>query len=369
MKIAQVVYGIAGGGAPNLALSLLEELTKRGHEVHLICVNIPYNNEKESTVIETLNNKGVKTFRLGRKPGRIHLIGILKLIRLMYTEKYDIIHSHLLFPDLYSGIANLCFFNRAKHVITVHNSIPYHSNFVIKTIFRKSNFVRCSPAISPINSVIKDRTIVNGINLKSFEPKYEQKYFRKELNLTEDDFIIVSIGNLRPQKNQILGLELISYLINSYQIKNIHYVICGHGPEEQNLKRKSIELDIHKNVHFVGLRNDVSNILSECNLFVNFSLWEGLPLAVIEAYASGITVLLSPIDEHKVIYKNVSESYLTENLNVESFALSILSIYKNNKANNHELTSVERVDFLRNYSVEECTNSYENLFKMLKMNK
>jgi len=97
----------------------------------------------------------------------------------------DIVHSHLLLPDIYCAIVKtFCFTMKFKHVITLHNTILSHNKFLIRTIFRKSTFVKCSPAIKDIGSIKKESTIANGINTDNFIPNVKNKFdLRSELNI------------------------------------------------------------------------------------------------------------------------------------------------------------------------------------------
>jgi len=367
MKIAEIVYGIAGGGAPNVALSLTEQLQKKGHTIHFIRINIPYNNEKEKTIVNELDNKGIKHFILNRKPKKIGLLSIYQLYRIFKKEKYDIIHSHLLIPDIYSAIVGIFLIKKPIHVITVHNTVPYHKSILLKTIFRKSVFVKCSPAIKEIGSLKKENVIPNGINFEKFTPNNNigGKNIRKKLNLNENSKVLVSIGNLRKQKNQIVGIEMMDILINRLEYKNIYYLICGHGDEENNLKNKVAELNLTNHIHFLGLRNDIPDILRECDYFFNFSLWEGLPLAVIEAFASGITTILSPIAEHKAITSGISHCYIVDENTPESFASTLKKLIKDQTILSHSEVFKQRESVLKTYSIKSFSDSYEKLFMSL----
>jgi glycosyltransferase involved in cell wall biosynthesis len=364
MKIAEIVYGFAGGGAPNVALSLSQELLLNNHTIHLIRVNIPYNNKKEEIIITDLENKGVKHFILNRKPTTIGFRSIFKLYKIFKKEQYDIVHSHLLIPDIYSAFVNLFLKNKFHHIITVHNTIPYHKYILLKTIFRNSTFVKCSKAIHDIGSIKREFVIENGINIEKFKPyNILQSNNRTSLQLDENCVLILSVGNLRRQKNQIIGIEMMNEIINIKKNENIHYLICGKGEEEKRLRDKVIELNLKNHVHFLGLRDDIPAILNESNFFINFSLWEGLPLAVIEAFASGITTILSPINEHFSISSEIFQCYIVKNNSPESYAATLESLIFNKTNLSHEDIFLKRETALNVYSSKFFANSYEKIFE------
>lgn len=370
MKICQVVYGIAGGGAPNVALSLLKSLSENGHEIHLVRLNVPYNNEKEKSELEKLHSQGIKTFILNRRPGQFTITSLIELRKIIRNEKYDVIHSHLLLPDIYSAIAYLTSRNKATHFITVHNTLSYHKKIFLSTVFYKSVFVRCSHAIRMINSKISDYVIPNGIDIEKFRPDNPQnKDIRNELGISEDCVLIVSVGNLRIQKNQIAGIEMMNALVNNDKLNNIHYLICGEGSESKKLAQLVLNYNVSNNIHFLGLRNDIPSILKSSDFFVNFSKWEGLPLAVIEAFASGISVILSPITEHLTIGKNVNRCFIAQNFKGDSFAKIIKEnlAYLDDSSNLETFSSREKI--LESYSMKSFSEAYENLYLEYTRNK
>ena len=364
MKIAQITYGIGGGGAPNVAISLVKKLVKKNHIVHLIRVNQNYDNIIEKEILEKLNNNKINNFILNRKPKTFGFKSVYKLYKILKKEEYDIVHSHLLIPDIYSALVRFFLPNKFQHIITVHNSIPYHKNILLKTIFFKSIFVRCSPAINKIKSIKDDHVIPNGINLKKFNPiNFSKIKIKEELNIDSNCILIVSVGNLRAQKNHIIGIKMMNNFVNKQKQKNIHYIICGDGEEKINLKNKVSDLNLDSNIHFLGIRKDIPQILYESDFFVNFSKWEGLPLAVIEALSSGIISVLSPIAEHQKIASKMPKCYMPELNDAKSFTKIFEKLISNNSSLTHEFILKQRTPLLKNYSLDSFSNSYEKLYK------
>ena len=365
MKIAQVIYGFAGGGAPKVAISLTEELIKLNYKVDIIRVNISYNNSIEENTITNLKRLNVSNFILNRKPGSFGFKSIIQLIKLINKEKYDIVHSHLFVPDLYTALAKYFIKDRFVHIITVHNTVSYHSRLLIKTLFNNSYFVRCSPAINKINSKKIEYVVSNAVNINSYSPKkkYKTKNIKEELGLPASCKLVVSVGNLRIQKNQIAGIHMMKHLIDDFKIVNVHYLICGHGTEEESLRKISKELNLSKNIHFLGLREDIPHILNTSDVFFNFSKWEGLPLAVIEAFTSGITTILSPIKEHKVIAVGLYENFITEGFDGESFALALKTKLEANDSISHFDVYKLRQNQIKQYSLKYFSREYIKIYE------
>lgn len=107
---------------------------------------------------------------------------------------------------------------------------------------------------------------------------------RLQLGLKETDIIVVSAGDLNPNKNNRVIIESFSFI----EDKNIHYAICGTGMLEQELKQLAKELGVADNVHFLGYRKDMPEILASSDIFVMPSFREGVPRAIMEAMDLGL---------------------------------------------------------------------------------
>ena len=135
-----------------------------------------------------------------------------------------------------------------------------------------------------------------GIDLKKFNVGYvnkEQK--RKEIGVSADDFVLLSVGELIPRKNHEVVIRALSVLKQLDKLNHIEYVICGRGAYETDLKKLAEGLDVADHVHFLGYRNDISEICNCADLFVFMSHQEGLPVALMEAMACGLPAVCSNI--------------------------------------------------------------------------
>ena len=121
----------------------------------------------------------------------------------------------------------------------------------------------------------------------------EQK--RKEIGVSADDFVLLSVGELIPRKNHEVVIRALSVLKQLDKLNHIEYVICGRGSYEADLRKLAEGLDVADHVHFLGYRNDISEICNCADLFVFMSHQEGLPVALMEAMACGLPAVCSNI--------------------------------------------------------------------------
>lgn len=134
-----------------------------------------------------------------------------------------------------------------------------------------------------------------GVDTQKFGAAIDRAKKRAELGLQEDDFALLSVGELIPRKNHQVVLRALSELQKSGKLENTVYLICGRGVLREQLESLARELDISKVVRFLGYRNDISEICAACDLFVFMSKQEGLPVALMEAMACGLPCVCSKI--------------------------------------------------------------------------
>lgn len=131
-----------------------------------------------------------------------------------------------------------------------------------------------------------------GIDTESYKNTQVNKEILKEkLGLNKTDVVCISMGDLIKRKNYKTAIEAI-YKTNN---KNIHYLICGKGPEEKKLKMLCKKLNIVNQIHFLGFRSDIKELLKISDIFLFTTLQEGMPRSMMEAMSSGLPCISSKI--------------------------------------------------------------------------
>lgn len=131
----------------------------------------------------------------------------------------------------------------------------------------------------------------NAIDVNNFGNIKWRNEVREELRIPSDCTVIGTVGNLREVKNQLFLIDIFSKFIKIH--KNSYLVIVGDGPLKQKIIDKIKLLNLEEYIFLLGARNDVPRILMSFDIFTLPSLYEGLPGAVVEAQASGLSCLIS----------------------------------------------------------------------------
>lgn len=149
-----------------------------------------------------------------------------------------------------------------------------------------------------------------GVNLDRFAPDSEtRQQWREKLGLVESDIALLTAGELHKGKNQQMVIRALRKANNPHY----HYFICGKGEEEANLKDLAAKCGLEKQVHFLGYRKDIAEIMCACDIFVFLSLREGLSRALMEAMASGMPVVCTNIRGNVDLIENGKGGFVVQN--------------------------------------------------------
>ena len=161
-----------------------------------------------------------------------------------------------------------------------------------------------------------------GVDLKRFAGSREEG--RKLLGIPEDEFVLLSVGELSIRKNHRLALEALAKLRDI----PFRYVLVGRGEKLEQLKALAEELQIADRVMFTGYRNDVAKIFPAADVFFFPSIQEGLPVALMESMCAGIPAIVGKIRGNTDLIEGEKEG-LYMDLTPDSAAAAIRRLYEN----------------------------------------
>ncbi len=152
---------------------------------------------------------------------------------------------------------------------------------------------------------------------------------RKELNISDECFVIGHVGRFNKQKNHTFLVEVFNK-IKKESNKEVKLALVGIGPLEDSIKEQAKKLGVYSDIIFLGQRDDVNELMSAFDLFILPSLYEGLPLVGVEAQASGLRCVLS--------------SEITKELNILTSLNTFISLDENVKKWEKEIMKKKTFD-------------------------
>lgn len=301
---------------------------------------------------------------------------------LIQREQYDIIHCNTPIGGLLGRLAgNKC---KVKKVIyQVHGFHFYEGapklNWMLYYPIEKW-LARYTDALVTINTedyefakkklkFRRDGNIyyVPGVGIDSkiflandFETKSAK---RKELGVPEDAMLLISAGELNENKNNSVIIDAMALCEN----KNIHYILCGVGPLEQELKFLATEKGVVDRVHFLGFRSDMKELLLASDVFVMPSFREGLSRSIMEAMATGLPCVVSKIRGNVDLVEENVGGYLCTPGDTCGFAGALDKLASDDALRKSmSLANLERIKkFDLSVVIDQMTQIYKDEFKGL----
>ena len=170
-----------------------------------------------------------------------------------------------------------------------------------------------------------------GIDLNKFNVGHIDKAKkRREIGVSTDDFVLLSVGELSPRKNHEVVIRAMSVLKNNDKLNKLEYMICGRGNYETELRKIAQDLNVIEHVHFLGFRADIAEICNCADLFIFMSHQEGLPVALMEAMACGLPAVCSDIRGNTDLIEDQKTGLIADNT-PEAVAKAIVEVRQNNE--------------------------------------
>ena len=185
-----------------------------------------------------------------------------------------------------------------------------------------------------------------GINTADLAPKTEDATIkidkRKELGLSQEDTVMLSVGELNKNKNQEILLRAMAQLGR----KDLHYVVAGRGNLKGHLEELAQELGISGQLHLLGFRTDAKELFKMADFFAHPSFREGLSVAVMEAMASGLPIICSEIRGNIDLIKNNEGGFLFRPAELDTACQALKNMLECSNRNSMGLYNLKKAEEL-----------------------
>ena len=271
---------MARGGAETLVAQLSIKLRQRGHDTQIVSMLQP------TAFTQELATAGVP----------LHAPGLLRIPALVRDLRPQILHCHMFHANIAGRLLRIAL--PVPVVISTLHSIAESGRQTNKIrtrdlAYRFTNAL-CRRVVA-VSQAVADRhqsagavsdaaVIPNGIDTERFRPNPQARSrVRRELGLADDQFVWIAAGRLMWKKNYPVLMEAFR------QCGRGTLLVAGEGPDEQQLRAVAPPRTV-----FLGLRSDLADLYNAADAFVMTSVIEGLPLALLEAGATGLPCIAIP---------------------------------------------------------------------------
>lgn len=364
--LVYVTNSLDPGGAEKLVVEM--SLAFDGEfRVHVLCLDRP------GLWAADLQRRGIPVHCLARRPG-LDLRLPLKLARALKGCRADIVHAHQCTPWFYSALSRLLY-RKPRLLIEEHGrEYPEVDNrgrqFVNRLLIR-----RLTHRFVAVSEDMKQRlrrfeglegediqVIYNGVALERRLGQEERESLRRDLGFAAGDFVVGTIGRFDPVKN--LSMLVRSLAAARASAPRMRGLLVGDGPELAAVRALTAELGISDAVVFPGYRPDARRLVQCLDLFVLSSFSEGASIALLEAVAAGIPVVVTDVGGNVEIVVHDETGWIVPSGSEEALSAAIVRA-----AGDPELCARLTVAGLRRleqrFTFDQMLSSYREVYEAL----
>lgn len=351
MKILHISRSMGQGGAQKIVYQLCKD-----------------NLQEEQVVlsaggyfVEDLKRCGIRHYTIPDMESKnpITVIRILLTIwRVVRKENIDILHTHHRMAAFYARIISAV--TGLPHMYTAHN-VFFDKKKLVRFSLDKAHIVAVGNGVkknlTSFYSIEEDKITVirNTIEIKkSGIPNALLDELAKEHKI-----LIGTIGRLSKQKGMDIFLSCIEKITKKYP--DAIGIIIGDGEERNPLQQEAKRTGIFEHTIFLGYQKDVLDLISQLDIVVLASRWEGLPLTPIEVFSQGKTIVASNIDGNNEIIQDGFNGYLCKTENVDDFVRKIEELICDISTRKRLERNAQKT-FLNEFSYKAFISAYQQIY-------
>jgi glycosyltransferase involved in cell wall biosynthesis len=298
--LAELAGSAAYGGGERYLELLFDRLDRRRYRAMLIC-------PEPGPFVGRMKERGVETHLVHLAP-LLNPLALWRLTRLLRRERVTILQTHGARANFYGRIAG-CLAGVPVIISTVHNSLKDYEVSLLTRWFYIAALRLTLPLVHRIicvsNSNRRDQidecpaaaakahTVYNGVDPSAFPSQPNRLKVREEIGIVSGP-VLVMIARLAEAKGHRFLLQALPSVIKAWP--NLCCVFVGDGELREHLQCLAIELAVERSCCFLGVREDIADILAAADVVVLPSLSEGFPFVLLEALAMGCPVVASRVN-------------------------------------------------------------------------
>jgi len=363
MKILHIIPSLHGGGAEKFCIDLCNEMSKQ-HDVTICSL---FDVSEDMFMAKALSPR-VKVITLNKKLG-LDIKIFFKLFWLISRGNFDVVNTHLR-ALVYSIFAILFAKNSFFH--TVHSMADKETSKINRNLYKiLFQYFKVAPvAISKmVSDSIKaeygqqyDICIENGVNKPLTTSKYDD--VQKEISSYKPNAstkVFITIGRLVSEKNHIMLINVVNKLIE--EGNDLLLLIIGDDPVSGKPMKQQLEQYKSKRIIFLGIKENVADYLLCSDVFCLSSLYEGLPITLLEAMSLGVITVCTPAGGIVNVIHDGENGWLSDDLSEEAFYKAIRKYLSANEDTRKKMSFNAKQSYDEKYNIVQTSNNYINLYR------
>ncbi|MEL7197058.1 MAG: glycosyltransferase family 4 protein [Pseudomonadota bacterium] len=360
MKICSVINSLTSGGAEVLVGGLSAEFARSGDHSLVVALcdaeTVGNSKETESRMAREIKAAGGTFVSLGLSAQRSPIEGAVAMRKALKEFAPDIVHAHTVraLPMLALGRI------KAPRVLTHHNTRLPFSPKMFRVFDRLTRtYVAIGADVEDVLSQHVNRPIVRIPNAagRSFAQGEKRKRVQSHPH-------ILSVGAISEQKNYPLLIETAKALKASNPDHPLpKFQIAGGGADLEKLRSQVVSEELKDMVEFLGERSDVPDLMRRSDLYLNVSLYEGMPITLLEAMASGLPIIATDVPGNCELVIDDENGLKAPLGDPNAIAARISNLLSDNAL--YQTLSAGSLSRSADYSIENTAVKHRNLYASL----
>jgi len=362
-RIVYVTTGLSYGGAETQIKNLALYLKQRKWSLSVVSMLPP------QAYVDELESAGICVYNLRMRRKVPDPRAVLRLAAIVRRERPLVVHSHMVHANLLARITRLSV-KMPVLVCTAHSiieggrarEIAYRLTDPLTDLTTQVSeagrlrYIQVGAV--PSNKILY---IPNGIDTARFQPNPNaRQVVRDALGCPKEAFVWLTVGRLEPVKNHL-------NLLSAFQeVAAVHpharLLIAGQGLLQAAIEQRIAELGLAAQVRLLGVRRDIPELLNAADAFVLPSLWEGMPLTLLEASATALPIVATDVGGNAEVVLEGKTGYLVPPKDVGALAYAMLRIMNLPEDDRVSMGQAGRKHIVQNFDLERVVDRWEALY-------
>ncbi|MBT8403016.1 MAG: glycosyltransferase [Gemmatimonadetes bacterium] len=372
-RLLQITHDLHVGGLPRVVDTLCRTIDRSRFDVEVLCLR------DVGPLGEALRSDlGIAVHRLredGDVPDRL---AFMKIARFLRGRHFDVLHTHNTEPFVEGSLGGLL--ARVRTLVHTDHARPFPERWFTRRFDRNkrrylfaewlaSHFAWKVVGVSDHTTETLQRygkiasskveTIVNGIEGDRYDLPIDHAEARRELGIPADAPVLGFASRLVEQKGLVYLFEALPAVRAAHP--GAILLVAGEGNRRASLEAQARELGLTDAIRFLGVRLDVASLLKVFDLHVLPSLWEGLPMIILESMASGCATVATAVGGVPTAITDGRTGRLVPPKDPDALARTIIELL-DDEEQRRALGEAARRRFQKRFTAEIMARQYEALY-------
>jgi glycosyltransferase involved in cell wall biosynthesis len=379
INLLYVITKLELGGAQKQLLSLVKFLDKDKFNIFLFTA-------QEGLLVEDFGRIPGLTLKKSRYLERAinplyDLLAVREIAGFIKENEIEIVHTHSSKAGIVGRLAAKI--AGAKSVIHTVHGWPFHEYqpWLEHKLFLQlerftgrftdifavvSEFDRKKGLAAHIGLPEKYRRIYYGINFDEFKYQKSAIGLKKDLKMQANELVVTNISCFKPQKSPLDFIRLASLTMKA--VPGVKFLLVGDGVLREKIERLINSLGLENRVVLAGWSRDIPGILSISDAVVLTSLWEGMPIAVLEALSSACPVVATDTGGVRELIKDGENGFLVQAKDMQKMAQK-LALILGDGALREKMKEKAVISLDQNYAIDNMAECHQSLYQELALKK